>query len=695
MASLNAKASTGHLRVYGPALYDYGAPLMKERDQEASLLLLKIQHHYEEALRRLTVRWRSDVCLGVCVGLLDPVSNIIASTLVAATEAPVDADPTAVPPPSSPPQKLRDVERRSLDGLVAFLTCFFPYLADWEAVRYLLLAEADPIVAARIVVESRGVRCFREGSAAACGALKLALNCAMVAAKHPCPSQLAGVWLSLSSSLHNVAPLLSDVQPNFPRDILHSFHTLVKEKAHSPYPTPDGSLVRPWKLAARCRKRATKLTYRHSWSLRRVLLDTIHGFYLQALARLPCGYHRSLLDAGHCYGPFDPVSNIIINTIWYQATFPPLSQQDELDIVGTLCLMRIEARSFYGLVSFLCTCHQDLNADQAIRFLLDTALNLSATKQCSSVKEEHEAYRAATIAAWHPRPDAQAEFLSSLKAMSVAPHVLSLLQDGGQYQLSSQCVHQIHRLLCSEYHSIVGVPTQQRRPAPISERQFHFTMSEGRKQRRAHRRISAKVKAALRRYEKKDSGHSYQLHVVCGVNECVSGPDNCEGSGLKPGLDPNDDYYHHTHANFLATRNVAGIVSAPVLFFVELSNHDDDQDSQLLCCPVDLPPPGAGLVRCLFCEHQGIRIVHPALEGFHGHEAEFEKMVRGEDLYNNDYYPEGDIEPYTNHQILEYSEDVAKWVHEGLDEDCMYLSSNDFTIEKDDSDESEEVDDLE
>ena len=79
------------------------------------------------------------------------------------------------------------------------------------------------------------------------------------------------------------------------------------------------------------------------------------------------------------------------------------------------------------------------------------------------------------------------------------------------------------------------------------------------------------------------------------MNECVSGPDNCEGSGLKPGLDPNDDYYHRTHANFLATRNVAGIVSAPVLFFAELSNHDDNQDCQLLCCPVDLPPPGDGI----------------------------------------------------------------------------------------------------
>lgn len=52
-------------------------------------------------------------------------------------------------------------------------------------------------------------------------------------------------------------------------------------------------------------------------TLRRVLLSTIHGYYLEALAWLPKDnlrshqhqYHHSLLHAGHCYGPLDPVSN--------------------------------------------------------------------------------------------------------------------------------------------------------------------------------------------------------------------------------------------------------------------------------------------------------------------------------------------------------------------------------------------------
>jgi hypothetical protein len=35
-------------------------------------------------------------------------------------------------------------------------------------------------------------------------------------------------------------------------------------------------------------------------------------------------FHRSMLMASHCYGPLDPVSNIIVNTVWYDTVFPPL-----------------------------------------------------------------------------------------------------------------------------------------------------------------------------------------------------------------------------------------------------------------------------------------------------------------------------------------------------------------------------------
>ncbi|EAY91527.1 hypothetical protein OsI_13161 [Oryza sativa Indica Group] len=47
--------------------------------------------------------------------------------------------------------------QRSLDGLVAFLTCLFPYLPEVEALRYLDAAGADALVAARLIVNRRGM----------------------------------------------------------------------------------------------------------------------------------------------------------------------------------------------------------------------------------------------------------------------------------------------------------------------------------------------------------------------------------------------------------------------------------------------------------------------------------------------------------------------------------------------------------
>jgi hypothetical protein len=117
------------------------------------------------------------------------------------------------------------------------------------------------------------------------------------------------------------------------------------------------------------------MPYQHTRSLRMVLLDTIHGFYLQALARLPSGelrsrLHRSLLRAGYCYGPMDdPASNIILNTIWYEANFPA-EVTPVLDLIGPKSLTRLVSRSFYGLVSFLQTRYHNLSEHQAVQCLV-------------------------------------------------------------------------------------------------------------------------------------------------------------------------------------------------------------------------------------------------------------------------------------------------------------------------------------
>ena len=49
----------------------------------------------------------------------------------------------------------------------------------------------------------------------------------------------------------------------------------------------------------------------------------------------------------------------------------------------------------------------------------------------------------------------------------------------------------------------------------------------------------------------------------------------------------------------------------------------------ILCVPVGVPPPGAYLVRCLYCDIEGGKIVHPASTEFHGRDEEFEAVARG------------------------------------------------------------------
>ncbi|XP_072150411.1 uncharacterized protein [Setaria viridis] len=66
-------------------------------------------------------------------------------------------------------------------------------------------------------------------------------------------------------------------------------------------------------------------TCTHVLSPKQCLLDAIYALYIRALAALPSCSPRLLrahIAGGHCYGPMDPVSNIIVNTIWYDKAFP-------------------------------------------------------------------------------------------------------------------------------------------------------------------------------------------------------------------------------------------------------------------------------------------------------------------------------------------------------------------------------------
>lgn len=250
---------------------------------------------------------------GFCFGLLDPVTNILinsaiselspataAQAVVGGGEKAKDLNNNAAPrvEAGGGSRKRRrrgdnaaDLSQRSLDGLTAFLTCLFPYLPDAEARLYLDAADADPVVASLLIIRRRGIREFDLSSQPTEAAVEVALRCAAVAAKHPDPRSLVLGWKQLSP----VVEALFGSAPPSPRETtMHGdVARRVLRRLHKDNAAADRvvRLEGPWELANYASE-----------------IATIHGFYLQAMGRLPTSelcdsFHRSMLMGGHCNSP--------------------------------------------------------------------------------------------------------------------------------------------------------------------------------------------------------------------------------------------------------------------------------------------------------------------------------------------------------------------------------------------------------
>jgi hypothetical protein len=85
-------------------------------------------------------------------------------------------------------------------------------------------------------------------------------------------------------------------------------------------------------------------------------------------------------------------------------------------------------------------------------------------------------------------------------------------------------------------------------------------------------------------------------------------------------------------------------------------------------------------VRCLYCEHEGVGIMHLSIENFHGREVDFEKMVCGEDTCGDEFDPEIDEEPfYTDDGIVN---SLKVNILSGLEEEFIYRNSDEGTDEE-------------
>ncbi|OQU75801.1 hypothetical protein SORBI_3010G032800 [Sorghum bicolor] len=671
MADDTSTSSGSCIRIYGPENFKDNFRIFKKED-EIRPVLAKIERIHDEV----------KLDNGLCFGLFDPATNILVNSVISNSEG---APP---PPPLPPPRRAYAGRRRrrgweeedngsraraymaqrSFDGLIAFLTCLFPYLPDAEALAYLDAAELDPLVAALVIISRRGIQDeFDLCSPITEAAAEVALRCSAAAAKHPDPRWFVQAWKKVLSP---AVEALGDPAAPPSRETLGDAVRRALDAA-----APDVlQLKGSWDLAKGRLAAASSKIYAAPPSkelppvraaMKRMLLATIHGLYVQALGRLPTAelrsrYHRSLLLGGYCYGPLDPVSNIIVNTIWYEQNFPT-GKQFSVSMVSTQMLWRVAARSLYGLISFLCTRRQGLTPDEAVQCLLMTRAdlqaadsNLSATlsadrekpldfsdssvfpdspaaEESTRVASIVEAYTAAATAAFHSSPDpvplAHPEFLAH-QGFGSALEVLHA-RDGGP--------------LSSEDISLLGGILQSCSSPNSKSHQQHD--------------IAPKMEGRL-----------FELHIIFGFNEFVSGPVHSkEKVGAYNPWTP--DKYSHTHINFLAICKDRPY-DPPTIFFAECGKDGADT---CWCVPIIPQQPKSEQPRCVYCEHRANRIVHPATESFHGLD-EFDKL-----------FYESDRKFYTNNRAIEDCRLDIDWVH-GVEDGAIYLN---YCPDGDDGDEAD------
>ena len=642
--------------IYGPKeVWDNFHRNLKE--DEFKRVLAKIEMIYRE-VELDSDKLESGYCC--CLGLLNPKANILVNSFIFCSNV-----------ASSPAGKGGDMAQRSLDGLITFLTCLFPYLPVAEALAYLDAVDADPLAAAALIITRRGrnycwnYRWMHPTIAAA--TMAMALKCGAVAAQHPDPSLLVKGWTSLSHYLHQIACPLSVPRPDY---ITGSF---VLGNLRNEYCNLEVKAA--WELADD--RLHAKLKFSNGGlrflptglppvraAMKRMLLAKIHGFYLKALCSLPKDelterYHRALVMGGYCYGPLQPVANIIVNMISYEQNVPTTKRLKKITMISTGFLWRVAARSLYGLISFLCTRYPSLTPDHAIQRLLVGEANLQVADpnlfdtpsssnqkmdwsscpqigtgkdnvpiQTKAVRKAFasvlEAYTAAATAAKHPSPPAQKEFLGSPNSVEKLKDVSYMVCLDNGHQLSNEEFGLLFMFLQKCCLSSVGTLDHQQESEPTvvgkSEyaeisRRVHCFWGQ-------HDRVSSMVNAALEKFNRTHVGFfyysllllltsdilvsfsampgfhfnpllhcwnwlqesQYSLHIICGVNELVSGPKFC-----KTFLAHLPFKYQHYHINFLATLDA----QPPKLFFAEC-NLDDHNDTW--CVPVEWSPPVGGML---------------------------------------------------------------------------------------------------
>ncbi|CAN6353611.1 unnamed protein product [Urochloa humidicola] len=341
----------------------------------------------------------------------------------------------------------------------------------------------------------------------------------------------------------------------------------------------------------------------HVESLKMCLRDAIRGLYIRALAALPrrARLVRALLAAGHCYGPMDAVSNVILSTAWYAASAgrgePEVEEEDAAaDILDTLPMSRLEFRSLDGLVAFLRAAatagRPPLSEHEAVEHLYFYDCDVSG----HLADDVPDAFTAAAKAARHPEHAAFGTFLASLvTSPERLVRLRSLLPVAAGERISDAHWRRLAAFLVGDG------PSEMCRPTTSMSSQEMFRMNSS----PPSTSVRTELDDMLRKYCNKHPWEPrYRLDIICGVWES-------KGS-CAPKL---------YHANFLASVDDDADASPRerTLFFAEFREPSSSplvQTEPSSCCPVY--DYSACVGRCSYCEDEANGIVHPPSGGHSG-----------------------------------------------------------------------------
>ncbi|KAM0901926.1 hypothetical protein ACQ4PT_019630 [Festuca glaucescens] len=648
------------------------ALLLPDQDLPQAIYKL-IVRFYEKAFDRLPCETMPELvglltgvtagCL--CLGLLDPVSNIILNTLALLPED--DAAAASVSPPAAKRSKrvvckskrgadaraCHEGAIRSYHGLLGFLMAYFGCLTNEQAIRYLYWANANLLLAVMLVQHDL----YAEGEEVLdpkSERTRVALNWAATRASHPSPSTLAQVMtirlkdgdfallknkLSVDGTplmakdaraIHRIVtrpPSVAAIVHNIDGLTVHIGHNLDATWAETnavstteytriisttcslegqPISSVQSGL--PSKLQDCLESAARQAIWLKTPSgdacdylqtLKMYLHGMIHNLYIKALKLLPTPsgpFMRSFITAGHCYGSMDPVSNIIVNSIWYysRGCFLPLSERRKIenynDIFDPVALLPAQVYSLKGLTELAAFVNPQFSvAACALETLCSAKCDIVNMLPSPTERLEKNFFHEAAMAALHPMPLQLGELHQQLLLMPGERNTLLSLISEAQTSRTVVPVHQMTSVLeavLSRSKAPEPVLVQAPRLCAEALRMVSDKRSDYEGERSWYR---PHIERVLKDYTLKHFWEpKYKLDIIFGVEESNEGPRPSFGRCYR--------------VNFTATSDLK---LERTLFFAEFWSSSEPKPS--LCCPLPYPCVARGY----YGPHTARKILYP------------------------------------------------------------------------------------